>query len=133
LGPVAPILWIGIIFGFSLTVDPSGGIDPWFVKLVSPLVHATEFLLLAVLLSAIRTKWFSWKTVLAIGLLIAFMDEFLIQAMTPERVSDLWDVAADAFGLLVGVALAPHVRRLTPLIEWGSVLIAGLILFRFFT
>lgn len=97
------------------------------------MVHATEFLLLGVLLSAIHTRRVTWKVVLLIGLLIAFLDEFLIQAMMPERVSDLWDVAADAFGLLIGVALARHVRRLVPLIEWGGVLIAVLIVFRFLT
>lgn len=130
---IAPVLWAGVIFAFSLTADPGSGVDPWFVRLASPVLHAGEFMVFAVLLAAVPTRQRPalWVIGLGLGLLVALADEFLIQAMMPQRVSDVWDIVADIAGLSVGLFIAPHVKRLWPHVRYGALLIFFISMLRF--
>ena len=118
LSQLAPILWIGVIFGFSLSSDPGGDLPEWLTVIASPVAHFLEFFVLGVLLFIGRSEGSDRQRFFIAGMAIAIADEWL-QSFVPGRVTDVLDVVVDGFGLWVGILLAPRVLRLRALLNYG--------------
>jgi VanZ family protein len=103
------VLWMVVIF--TLSSQPRFSFVPlaWQSELASVAAHATEYLILAVLLwmAAARTSWLRERTavvVLGMACLYAVSDE-VHQFFVPGRVTDARDLVVDALGIAVGVWL----------------------------
>jgi VanZ family protein len=77
---------------------------------VDKLAHAVEFAVLGVLLFRTATFRYAFSSRLfiilfCIGVLYGISDE-IHQAFVPQRVSSVWDVAADAVGIFLGLVAA---------------------------
>ncbi|MEM9912015.1 MAG: VanZ family protein [Pseudomonadota bacterium] len=98
-----------------VTLGPVGEVSPPFAHLVQfahfdKLVHAAAFAALAFPLSVARTH--SWSLIFLVGL--AFGG--LIELIQPRfgRTADWFDLLADAFGLLIGIAIGSLTTRERP-------------------
>ena len=96
--PVAA--WAGLIFAFSSIPDLGTGLGGWDLAL-RKLAHAAEYAVLgALLLRATHRAGLAFT----LGLVYAVSDE-LHQALVPGRQGSPVDVAIDAVGVGLGVAL----------------------------
>lgn len=99
------VAWMGLIFYLSAQSELPQPAMGWGDALISSGAHAAVFGVLAVLLArALAGR--QHATLLAFGLaaLYALSDEFH-QAFVPGRTPDPWDLACDAAGALLGLAL----------------------------
>ena len=100
------VLWAGLIFGLSSIPSLSTGLGTWDLVL-RKLAHTLEYAVLGLLL--VRALGRELPAFLA-GVAYAATDE-LHQRFVPGRHGALYDVAIDAFGVLIGVmALRRAVR-----------------------
>ena len=103
-GPV--VLWAGVIFALSSIPSLSTGLGVWD-EILRKGAHLTEYAVLgALLLRALRQE----LPALALGLLYAGSDE-LHQHFVRGRHGAAYDVAIDAFGVLVGVLALRRAAR----------------------
>ena len=96
-----PVLaWAALIFAFSSVPDLGTGLGGWDLVL-RKIAHVAEYAILGALLARA-----TGRTGLAFGLgtLYAISDE-LHQSFVPGRVGAPLDVAVDAVGVAIGVAL----------------------------
>jgi VanZ family protein len=95
------VAWAALIFTLSSIPDLGTGLGTWDLVL-RKLAHAGEYAILAgLLLRALRRPAAS----VMLGIAYAVSDE-LHQHFVPGRQASPLDVAIDALGVLVGVALA---------------------------
>ena len=96
-----PVLaWAALIFAMSSVPDLGTGLGGWDLAL-RKLAHLAEYAILGALLArAVRRSGLAF----ALGTLYAVSDE-VHQAFVPGRMGSPIDVAIDAFGVAVGVAL----------------------------
>jgi hypothetical protein len=100
------VLWAGLIFGLSSVPDLGTGLGGWDLVL-RKLAHFGEYAVFGFLLvRAIESELLS----LVAGIAYALTDE-LHQHFVPGRQAAFRDVAVDAAGVLLGVALARRVLR----------------------
>ena len=93
------------------------------------LYHFVAFAGLSFLLCwAIPSSRVSWGKILvvaaSIGLSYAVLDE-LTQQFIPGRSCDIWDVAADAVGVLIGLVAYTIARVLVSRMKWAQRLLAS--------
>ena len=94
------VAWAGLIFALSSVPDLGTGLGGWDLVL-RKLAHAAEYAVLgALLLRAVRRP----AVAFALGVAYAISDEFH-QSLVPGRAGSPLDVALDAAGVAVGVAL----------------------------
>ena len=92
------VLWACVIFGLSSIPSLGTGLGTWDLVL-RKLAHATEYAVLGLLLlRALGREWIA----VVLGVLYAGSDE-LHQHFVSGRHASPYDVAIDAFGVLVGV------------------------------
>ncbi len=102
------ILWAAVIFALSSIPSLNSGLGSWDFVL-RKLAHAAEYALLAaLLLRALARPWLAFLLALA----YAISDE-LHQHFVRGRAGTPRDVAIDAAGALIGLAVFSHARRLT--------------------
>jgi VanZ family protein len=95
---VPVVLWAGLIFGLSSIPSLSTGLGTWDLVL-RKLAHTTEYAVLGLLLlRAVGSE----LPAFAMGVAYAATDE-LHQHFVPGRHGAVYDVAIDAFGVLLGV------------------------------
>jgi VanZ family protein len=100
------VVWAAVIFALSSIPSLSSGLGTWDLVL-RKLAHAAEFALLAaLLLRALARPWLAFLFALA----YAASDE-LHQHFVRGRVGAPRDVAIDAGGALIGLALLVYGRR----------------------
>jgi hypothetical protein len=100
------VLWAGLIFGLSSVPDLGTGLGGWDLVL-RKIAHFGEYAVLGFLLvRAVERELLA----LAAGIAYAFTDE-LHQHFVPGRQAAFRDVAVDAAGVLLGVAVARRVLR----------------------
>jgi VanZ family protein len=100
------VAWAGLIFTLSSIPDLGTGLGGWDL-LLRKLAHAAEFAVLGVLLlRALEHAWAAFW----LGTAYAVTDE-IHQALVPGRLGSPLDVAIDAAGVAVGIALALRLRR----------------------
>ena len=100
------VAWAGLIFTLSSIPDLGTGLGGWDLVL-RKLAHAAEFAILGLLLlRALGRAWAAFW----LGVAYAVTDE-IHQAFVPGRQGSPLDVAIDAAGVAVGVALALRLRR----------------------
>ena len=100
------VAWAGLIFTLSSVPDLGTGLGGWDL-LLRKLAHAAEFAVLGLLL--VRALGRPLPAFVA-GAAYAVTDE-IHQAFVPGRLGSPLDVAIDAAGVAVGVALAMRLRR----------------------
>jgi hypothetical protein len=100
------VAWAGLIFALSSIPDLGTGLGGWDLAL-RKLAHAAEYAVLGLLLQ--RALDHAWASFL-LGAAYAVTDE-VHQAFVPGRLGSPVDVAIDAAGVAVGVALALRLRR----------------------
>jgi VanZ family protein len=100
------VAWAGLIFTLSSIPDLGTGLGGWDLVL-RKLAHAAEYAVLGLLLQ--RALDHAWAPFL-LGVAYAITDE-IHQAFVPGRLGSPLDVAIDAAGVAVGVALALRLRR----------------------
>jgi VanZ family protein len=94
------LLWAAVIFALSSVPDLGTGLGTWDLVL-RKIAHAAEFALLgALLLRALSDE----RAALAAGIAYAVSDE-VHQHFVPGRLGSPLDVAIDAVGVAIGVAL----------------------------
>jgi VanZ family protein len=99
------VAWAAVIFAFSAVPDLGTGLGGWDLVL-RKLAHATEFAILgALLVRATGRAGVSF----GLGVLYAASDE-VHQVFVPGRHGAPLDVAIDAVGVAVGVALWQSMR-----------------------
>ncbi len=110
LGAWLPVVaWAAVIFAFSAVPSLSSGLGGWDL-LLRKMAHAAEYAILgALLLRATRNAGFAF----ALAVLYAASDE-LHQTFVEGRVGAIRDVAIDAIGAAIGIALyrSTRARRL---------------------
>lgn len=94
------LVWAGVIFAFSSVPDLGTGLGGWDLVL-RKIAHAAEYALLGALLTRATGRA---GLAFALGTLYAVSDE-LHQSFVPGRVGSPLDVAIDAVGIAIGVAL----------------------------
>ncbi len=100
------VVWAAVIFTFSSIPSLSSGLGSWDLVL-RKCAHATEFAVLgALLLRALGRE----LPAFAAGVAYAVTDEFH-QHFVRGRHGSPFDVAIDAFGVLLGIVLVARVRR----------------------
>jgi VanZ family protein len=99
------VAWAALIFAFSAVPDLGTGLGGWDLVL-RKIAHATEYAILGALL--VRATGRTWLA-LALGVLYAISDE-IHQTFVAGRHGALLDVAIDAVGVAVGVALWQSLR-----------------------
>jgi VanZ family protein len=100
------VAWAGLIFTLSSIPDLGTGLGGWDLVL-RKLAHAAEFAVLGLLL--VRALEHAWAA-FSLGVAYAVTDE-IHQSFVPGRLGSPVDVAIDAAGVAVGVALALRLRR----------------------
>ena len=100
------LLWAGLIFGLSSIPSLSTGLGTWDLVL-RKCAHATEYAILAVLL--VRALGRELPAFVA-GVAYAVTDE-VHQRFVPGRHGAVYDVAIDAFGVLLGVLALRRATR----------------------
>ena len=99
------VAWAGLIFTLSSIPDLGTGLGGWDLVL-RKLAHAAEFAVLGLLLvRALRRPLLAFW----LGTVYAVTDE-LHQSFVPGRVGSPLDVAIDAAGVAVGVAVAIRLK-----------------------
>jgi VanZ family protein len=103
------VVWMVVIFTLSSQSNFPFVPLAWQSEVASMAAHATEYLILAVLLwmAAARTSWLGEHTavvVLGIACLYAISDE-AHQFFVPGRVTDVRDLLIDVLGVALGVWL----------------------------
>ena len=99
------VAWAGLIFTLSSIPDLGTGLGGWDLVL-RKLAHAAEFAVLGLLLvRALRRPLLAFW----LGTVYAVTDE-LHQSFIPGRVGSPLDVAIDAAGVAVGVAVAMRLK-----------------------
>jgi VanZ family protein len=108
---VAPLALMALIFALSSLSDSGAERETWEV-VARKVAHFSEYLLLTVLWAwALRPVTAHAIPIAALlALLYAFSDEFH-QTFVEGRTGTLRDVAIDAFGVAVAVALLRYHRR----------------------
>ena len=112
-----PVLaWMGVIYFWSSRPDLPHLDEVWLEMLLRKIAHASEYMVLGVLLARAvgATDWRSAAAAAALGALYAASDEWH-QTFVPGRKGNLGDVALDSAAVLLGVWL--YARRRTPLQE----------------
>ena len=105
------VVWMGLIFYLSAQPDLPTPPAGWAVRVISSAAHVFLFGVLAVLWArALGGRRYVWAVAFTLTLLYAFSDEFH-QAFVPGRNPDLWDVACDALGAVVGLLGWYRLRR----------------------
>jgi VanZ family protein len=99
------LVWAALIFAFSSVPDLGTGLGGWDLVL-RKLAHAAEFAVLGALL--VRATGRAGPA-LALGVLYAVGDE-VHQSFVPGRLGSPVDVAIDAVGVAVGVAVWQSIR-----------------------
>ena len=100
------VAWAGLIFILSSIPDLGTGLGGWDLVL-RKLAHAAEFAVLGLLLvRALARPWAAFW----LGSAYAVTDE-IHQAFVPGRLGSPVDVAIDAAGVAVGVAVAVRLSR----------------------
>jgi VanZ family protein len=94
------VAWAALIFAFSSVPDLGTGLGGWDL-LLRKLAHAAEYAVLGALLQRALSRP---GLAFALGLAYAISDE-LHQSFVPGRAGSPLDVALDATGVAVGVAL----------------------------
>jgi VanZ family protein len=94
------VAWAALIFAFSAVPDLGTGLGTWDFVL-RKLAHTTEYAILGALLVRATGRI---GTAFALGVLYAISDEFH-QVFVPGRHGAPLDVAIDAVGVAVGIAL----------------------------
>ena len=101
------VLWAALIFALSQVPSLDSGLGIWDLVL-RKLAHAAEYALLAaLLLRALARTWLAFLIALA----YAASDE-LHQHFVRGRAGTPRDVAVDAAGALIGLAVFSYARRL---------------------
>jgi VanZ family protein len=96
-----PVLaWAALIFAFSSVPDLGTGLGGWDLAL-RKLAHAAEYAILGALLVRATARP---GLAFALGTLYAVSDE-IHQSFVPGRMGSPLDVAIDALGVAIGVAL----------------------------
>ena len=99
------VAWAAVIFAFSSVPDLGTGLGGWDLVL-RKIAHATEYAVLgALLVRATGRVWLAF----ALGTLYAMSDE-VHQTFVAGRHGSPLDVAIDAVGVAVGIALWQSVR-----------------------
>jgi VanZ family protein len=99
------VLWAAVIFAFSAIPSLSSGLGTWDLVL-RKLAHVTEFAVLGALLArAVQDR-----IALLLGIAYAASDE-LHQHFVPGREAAVVDVAIDAVGVVLGIALLRGLAR----------------------
>jgi VanZ family protein len=100
------VAWATLIFAFSSVPDLGTGLGGWDL-LLRKLAHAAEFAVLGALLQrAVGRPGLAF----ALGVSYAISDE-IHQSFVPGRLGSPLDVAIDAAGVAVGVALWHRAAR----------------------
>jgi VanZ family protein len=99
------VAWAALIFALSSVPDLGTGLGGWDL-LLRKLAHAGEYAVLGALLLRATGRT---SVALGLGILYAVSDE-IHQAFVPGRAGSPVDVAIDALGVAVGVAVW-HVLR----------------------
>jgi VanZ family protein len=99
------LVWAAVIFAFSSVPDLGTGLGGWDLVL-RKLAHAAEYAILGVLLARATG---SARIAFALAVGYAASDEFH-QTFVEGRVGALHDVAIDAVGAAVGIALYRSTR-----------------------
>ena len=99
------LVWAAVIFSFSSIPDLGTGLGTWDLVL-RKLAHTTEYAILGALL--VRATGRAWLA-LTIGTLYAVSDE-VHQVFVAGRHGSPIDVAIDAVGVAIGIALWQTVR-----------------------
>ena len=99
------VAWAGLIFALSSIPDLGTGLGTWDLVL-RKLAHAAEYAVLGALLVRATGRA---GLAFAVGTLYAISDE-LHQSFVPGRLGSPVDVAIDAVGVAVGIALWQSVR-----------------------
>lgn len=99
------VAWAALIFAFSSVPDLGTGLGGWDLAL-RKIAHTAEFAVLGALLARATGRS---GLAFALGALYAVSDE-LHQHVVPGRVGAPLDVAIDAFGVAIGVAIWQSVR-----------------------
>jgi hypothetical protein len=100
------VAWAALIFTLSSIPDLGTGLGGWDLVL-RKLAHAAEYAVLGLLLlRAVENAWASFWLAAA----YAVTDE-LHQAFVPGRQASPFDVAVDAAGAAIGIALVLRARR----------------------
>jgi hypothetical protein len=94
------VAWAGLIFALSSVPDLGTGLGGWDLVL-RKIAHAAEYAILGALLVRATGKPI---VALALGTLYAISDE-IHQSFVPGRLGSPLDVAIDAVGVAIGVAL----------------------------
>jgi VanZ family protein len=104
--PWLPVVaWAALIFAFSSVPDLGTGLGGWDLVL-RKIAHAAEYAVLGALLVRATGRT---GIAFALGVLYAVSDE-IHQSFVPGRLGSPLDVAIDAAGVAVGVALWQTVR-----------------------
>jgi VanZ family protein len=102
LAPWLPVVaWAAVIFAFSAIPSLSTGLGTWDL-LLRKLAHAAEFAVLGALL--LRALAGRTAAAFALGVAYAVTDE-IHQHFVAGRTAAPLDVAVDALGVLIGIAL----------------------------
>jgi VanZ family protein len=101
------LVWAGVIFAFSSVPDLGTGLGGWDLVL-RKIAHAAEYALLGALLVRALSRP---GLAVALGVAYAISDE-IHQSFVPGRMGSPLDVALDAAGVVVGVALWYRFRTL---------------------
>jgi len=99
------LVWAAVIFAFSSIPSLGTGLGTWDLVL-RKLAHATEYAVLGVLLLRATGRM---SVAFVLGTLYAVTDE-LHQSFVAGRHASPLDVAIDAAGVAVGLALASRLR-----------------------
>lgn len=102
---IPPFLWASLIFWLSSF--PADELPSWEIPYLDKFVHALEFGILALLLYrsakitfVMKTRSFLMAFTFLIAIVFALTDEWH-QTFVPGRISSPYDLAADAFGILL--------------------------------
>ena len=99
------VAWAALIFAFSSVPDLGTGLGGWDL-LLRKIAHAAEYAVLGALLARALPRP---GLAVAFGVLYAVSDE-AHQAFVPGRLGSPIDVAIDAVGIAIGIALWQTVR-----------------------
>lgn len=94
------LLWAGLIFALSSVPDLGTGLGGWDLVL-RKIAHVAEYAVLGALLARATARA---NLAFALGTLYAISDE-IHQSFVPGRAGSPLDVAIDAVGVTIGVAL----------------------------
>ncbi|TGE21761.1 VanZ family protein [Hymenobacter aquaticus] len=115
-----PLAWAAFILVLTLTpAEDMPATPPWELLSFDTAAHAFVFFVLAVLsyFSSVRQPWFPWRRrhafslVLAEGILLGALIEFLQITMDLGRHGEWSDLLSDGIGTVAGLLLLHACRR----------------------